>query len=65
VLPASRSTPRERALRRFLTAVVAFSDDPGPDNLERYLEASRALEEGAIRNLGRGEPAEDGLQHPP
>jgi hypothetical protein len=25
--------------------VVAFSDDPGPANLERYLRASRSLEE--------------------
>jgi hypothetical protein len=77
VIPASRSTPRERALRRFFVAVVAFSDDPGPDNLERYLEASRALEEGAILNLDRdirpagekrrrvGEPPEDGLHVPP
>lgn len=34
-----------RAVRQFVAAVLAFSDDPGPPNLERYLEASRALEE--------------------
>jgi hypothetical protein len=33
------------AFRQFADAVVAFSDDPGPDGLERYLAASRALEE--------------------
>jgi hypothetical protein len=33
-----------RAVRLFVDAVLAFSDDPGPDNLERYLAASRALE---------------------
>jgi hypothetical protein len=34
-----------RAQRLFADAVLAFSDDPGPANLERYLAASRALEE--------------------
>ncbi len=38
------STAR-RAQRLFADAVLAFSDDPGPANLERYLAASRALEE--------------------
>jgi hypothetical protein len=33
------------ALRRFVDAVLAFSKDPGPANLERYLAASRSLEE--------------------
>ena len=33
------------AHRQFVDAVHAFSDDPGPANLERYLAASRALEE--------------------
>jgi hypothetical protein len=31
--------------RRFVDAVVALSDDPKQTNVERYLEASRALEE--------------------
>lgn len=33
------------ALRQFVDAVLAFSKDPGPANLERYLAASRSLEE--------------------
>jgi hypothetical protein len=34
----------ERRVRRlFSDAVLAFSVDPGPDNLERYLAASKAL----------------------
>jgi hypothetical protein len=33
------------ALRQFADAVLAFSKDPGPANLERYLAASRSLEE--------------------
>jgi hypothetical protein len=36
---------QRKAFRLFVSAVLAFSDDPGPDNLERYLAASRALEE--------------------
>ena len=35
----------EYARRRFVEAVIAFGDDPGPDNLERYFAASRRLEE--------------------
>jgi hypothetical protein len=36
----------ERTARRlFGDAVLAFSVDPGPDNLVRYLAVSRALEE--------------------
>ena len=30
--------------RRFVQAVLAFSVDPGPANVERYLAAGRALE---------------------
>jgi hypothetical protein len=33
------------AFRQFVDALIAFSDDPGPANLERYLAASRSLEE--------------------
>ena len=44
-MSAGRLTAEQRALREFIGAVVAFSGDPGPDNLERYLEASRALDE--------------------
>jgi len=39
-------TPPERgALQDFVDAVLALSDDPEPANLERYLAASRSLEE--------------------
>jgi hypothetical protein len=37
--------PKTSAMRRFVDAVVALSDDPRPDNIERYLVASRALED--------------------
>jgi hypothetical protein len=33
------------SVRQFVDAVLAFSVDPGPANLERYLAASRSLEE--------------------
>ena len=36
------------ALRQFVDAVVAFSDEPGTANLERYLAASRSLEEARL-----------------
>jgi hypothetical protein len=46
-----------RAYRHFADAVLALSDDPGRDNLERYLAASRALEEsrraGQLRSRRR------------
>jgi hypothetical protein len=32
------------ARRQFSDALLAFSDDPGPANLARYLAASRELE---------------------
>ena len=35
----------ETAVQHFVDAVIAFSDDPGPANLERYLTASRSLDE--------------------
>jgi hypothetical protein len=34
-----------KAFRLFADAVLAFSEEPGPENLERYLAASRRLEE--------------------
>jgi hypothetical protein len=37
------------AVRRFVDAVLALSDDPRPDNVERYLLASRALEDSSSR----------------
>ncbi len=36
--------PEPSAVRRFVEAVRALSDDPRPENVERYLLASYALE---------------------
>jgi len=44
---------QQKALHDFREAVLAFSDDPGPFNLERYLAASRALEESYGRPIVR------------
>jgi len=45
-MPRSQPAPLKlAALQSFVEAVVALSDDPGPENLERYLAASRALDE--------------------
>jgi len=44
---------QRKALHDFREAVLAFSDDPGPFNLERYLAASRALEESKGRPIVR------------
>jgi hypothetical protein len=42
--------PVERSVHeQFVEAVHAFSDDPGPANLARYLAASRSLEESQAR----------------
>jgi hypothetical protein len=42
--------PVERRVHeQFVQAVHAFSDDPGPANLARYLAASRALEESQAK----------------
>jgi hypothetical protein len=46
------------ALRQFVDAVRGFSEDPGPATLERYLAASRALEES---KRPRRTPARGGL----
>jgi hypothetical protein len=37
--------PERTSLRRFQDALYAFSNDPTPSNLQRYLAASRALAE--------------------
>ena len=39
------SGPERGVFSQFVDAVLAFSDDPRPANLERYLAASRAVEE--------------------
>jgi hypothetical protein len=43
--PARLVSAEQAAFRRFADAVRAVSDDPGPENVVRYLLASRALEE--------------------
>jgi hypothetical protein len=61
------ATADRSALQRFVEAVVAFSDEPGPENLERYLAASRSLEEArlsGLENLAQG-PDEGGLARTP
>ena len=41
-------------VRQFVQAVLALSDNPGPENIERYLAASRALEDSSSsRNVAR------------
>jgi hypothetical protein len=50
--PRGDVTAKERGLSEFVEAVLAFSDDPGA-NLERYLEASRALEKPTPDGRGR------------
>jgi hypothetical protein len=42
---AQLAPTERRAFRQFVDAVLAFADDPGPANLERYLAASRSLAE--------------------
>jgi hypothetical protein len=42
--PAELPTDERSAVRRFFEAVLALSDDPRPENVERYLVASSALE---------------------
>ncbi|MDP9307918.1 MAG: hypothetical protein M3P15_06385, partial [Actinomycetota bacterium] len=39
------------ALQHFVEAVVAFSDEPSQTNLERYLAASRSLEEARLSGI--------------
>jgi hypothetical protein len=51
------------ALRQFVDAVRELSEDPGPANLERYLAASRALEES--KRPGTTKPRSLALQRSP
>jgi hypothetical protein len=39
------SGPERGVFSQFVDAVLALSDDPRPANLDRYLAASRAVEE--------------------
>jgi len=64
---AQPATTDRDALQQFVDAVVAFSDEPGEANLERYLAASRSLEEArlsALENLAQG-PGEEVLARTP
>ena len=45
MMTPARLLREQRALLRFGEALHDFSYDPGPDNLVRYLAASRALDE--------------------
>ncbi len=45
------ATADRGALQQFVDAVLAFSDEPGQANLERYLAASRSLEEAWLSGL--------------
>ena len=45
-------------LRVFVEAVLALSEDPAPSNVERYLLASRALDDSRLASMpesARGE----------
>jgi hypothetical protein len=47
-------SPEPSAIRRFVEAVLAVSEeDPQPENVERYLVASRALDESRSRRKPR------------
>jgi hypothetical protein len=64
---AQPATADRDALQHFVEAVVAFSDEPSQTNLERYLAASRSLEEArlsGIEGLPEG-PGEGSLARTP
>jgi hypothetical protein len=46
--------PKNSVVRRFVEAVLVLSDNPRPENVERYLVASRALE----RTRSRRKPSQ-------
>ncbi len=48
-----KSEPEQSPFRQFVEAVLAFSDDPDPVNLSRYLAASRALEDDGRSRVSR------------
>jgi hypothetical protein len=47
------AAPAADAMRQFIDAVLSLSEDPGPVNVERYLAASRALEESRPAPVAR------------
>ena len=56
-------TREQRVFLRFVEALHDFSYDPGPDNLERYLAASNALDESRrARPAPRGRRARNPIR---
>ena len=51
LLRRSAEVPKPLGMRRFFEAVLALSDDPRPESVERYLIASRALEDSRSKNV--------------
>jgi hypothetical protein len=51
--------PDPSAVRRFVEAVQALSDDPRPENVDRYLVASLAVE--GSRSSRKAAPTSRGL----
>jgi hypothetical protein len=47
------SAPKPAAVRAFVEAVLALSDDPQRANVERYLRASHVLEDSRSRRRSR------------
>jgi hypothetical protein len=45
--------PKSAAVRAFVEAVLALSDDPQSANVERYLRASHVLEDSRSRRRSR------------
>jgi hypothetical protein len=52
-VPHEHLDPEPAAVRAFVDAVLALSDDPRPENVERYLVASEVLEESSSRRTPR------------
>jgi hypothetical protein len=52
-VPSEHPDPESAAVRAFVDAVLALSDDPQPDNVRRYLVASNALEESSSTRTPR------------
>ena len=50
-------SPEPSAVRRFVAAVLAVSEDPQPENVERYLAASRVLEDARSNRKPRASRA--------
>jgi hypothetical protein len=50
---ADFAAPEPSTVRRFVEAVLTLSDNPRQENVERYLVASRALEDSRTRKKPR------------